>query len=179
MPNFSADNYGDVIVKLKKDSTTVNSKKETCVWHATVLSEHYMCSPMLNGATLSSTLAYTFSKVKSTPRVVQCLLKMRIKKIWMLTSLWFLNEYYIVAFTVYSCSNKNLLVIWMVSICCISKDHLDHITTHLLLNTFMNIITHSLSNVFPALLHIHFQALFCTLCTHYHPQHCLSINSNE
>ena len=36
MPNFSADNYGNVTVKLKKDSTTVNSKKATCIQRATV-----------------------------------------------------------------------------------------------------------------------------------------------
>ena len=51
------------------------------------LSKHYMHSPMLNGATLSSTLTHTFLKLKSMPWVVQHLLKMRLKKIQMLTSL--------------------------------------------------------------------------------------------
>ena len=36
MQNFSADNYGDVTVKLKKDGTTTNNKKATRVRRATV-----------------------------------------------------------------------------------------------------------------------------------------------
>ena len=39
MPKFSADNYGDVNIKVKKDGTGTNSKKMMCIQCATVFAQ--------------------------------------------------------------------------------------------------------------------------------------------
>ena len=71
MPKFSADNYGDVTVKAKKDGTGANSKKMTRIRRATVFARtlRVLSDAQWNNITIKAR-TYFFKASKATkPRV--------------------------------------------------------------------------------------------------------------
>ena len=99
MPKFSADNYGDITVKAKKDGTIMNNKKVMRIRRATIFAHtlRKLSDTQWNNM-IVTTCTYSLKTKVSKSRVSTTTLVKR-RKIQMGTSLWSWHEYSIAAFS--------------------------------------------------------------------------------